>query len=457
MNNNKKNRLIQKYVDLCNSFPTIRISQIEFYSKRKEMYNVHKRSTNIETLVNQNTNFKYSIHLYGTFFKEPDGTYIPAQDLDYIIGNYTAMQMSDESIYLCVIDDVSSDIKGNLILDVSCNENVPQNSKPSMLTYYPNSSLVFVNHGGYMMPKRAMDLLAGHKLLLFDMNYDISDVFIDNINEYGTHIKSLNIKTNMSQSNIYVPSGYYIALSPFIKIINNDTYSPESIMFNSQKKYVIDDVSISFKHIIHNYTNHIETWNTHPNEYDNRLKFQIKPISVFGCLAGQQYYIGHIQELFSMCGVSELNVLLSSPLIHFPSQTGYLYGLFGSIFTNFPDKSVSAMSKNKKFINYTALSYPETIIPNLSKLIPFNYIRENDILTNDNYINSIKVDFVTIVTIFAGTKTEFMVEGVNNIIVPPQQRKKTSDALSEKNHVNSTFIKQYMQYDCKTKNNNTFI
>jgi hypothetical protein len=452
---------IQKYVDLDISFPTLKIDCVETYIKRKECYNVVKKCTNVEAVVQQCGQFKYSIYLIGTFFKAPCGNYTPASDLEYIIGNYVLIRLTNGVQAFAVINDVSFSNSGNLILDVSTDVNLSIiKSGFETLTYYPNSAYGFVNHCGFLSTQTPIDVLAGHKLFLIDQENEIHDVFVDSINEHGIHIKPTLAHSAVSQCNIpctlpynSLDSKYYIVISPFVKVTSTE-YEPHCIPYGFQKKYLLSNLTTSFKNILNQFVKKVECWaNTTCNidDLDNRLFFSSQPLAVFSCLAGQQYYLGHIQDIFSICGITDYNVLLTTPLTNFPVKTGELYVLIGHIFTNNPDKTITIVDeKQKKFVNYTLLPYPETLICNLSRLNPLNYFRDSELLYNDTFVSSITIQFVTIVTILAGTKTEFVVEGLNNLVQTCSQHNDHNKHHSQ-NNTYEALLRQYAQYNC---NNN---
>lgn len=460
---------IQKYIDLDISFPTLKIDCVETYIKRKECYNVVKKCTNIESIIAQCGQFKYSIYLLGTFFKLPCGNYTPGSDLDYILGHYVLIKLQNGLQVFATIVDVSYSNSGNLILDVSTDYNLANIKVPfETLTYYPNSAYGFVNHCGFLSTQTPIDVLAGHKLFLIDQENEIHDVFVDSINEHGIHVKPTLIHTAVAQSNIphtlpysSLDSAYYIVISPFVKITETD-YEPQSVPYGLQNKYLLSNITTSFKNILNQFVKKIECWaNTMPNidDLDNRLLFSSEPLAVFSNLAGQQYYLGHIQEIFSICGITDYNILLSTPLVNFPIKTGELYVMIGTIFTNNPDKTITITDeKQKKYVNYTILPYPETLICNLSRLIPLNYFRDGEVLYNDTFVSSIKIEFVTIVTILAGNSSEFIVEGLNNLVQNVPEHVDNSKHQYANNSANTNsleyILRQYSQYNCATNCNN---
>lgn len=454
---------IQKYIDIDSSFPTLKIDCVETYVKRKECYNVVKKCTNVESIVQQCGQFKYSIYLIGTFFKAPCGNYTPASDLEYIIGNYVSIRLSNDIQIFASIVDVSFSNSGNLILDVSTDANLSyMKAGFESLTYYPNSSYGFVNHCGFLSTQTPIDVLAGHKLFLVDQESQIHDVFVDSINEHGIHIKPsitppavTSSKVNCGIPNNNIDSKYYIVISPFLKVTNSE-YEPHSVAFGFQNKYLLSDLNIGFKNILNQYVKKVECWaNTGCNldDMENRLFFSSHPLAVFSCLAGQQYYLGHIQDIFSICGVTDYNVLLTTPLSQFPVKTGELYVLVGTIFTNNPDKTITIVDeKQKKYVNYTILPYPETLICNLSRLIPLNYFRDHEILYNDSFVSSVRIEFVTIVTILNSKRTEFVVEGLNNLVQTCNAQQDHN--VSAQQNAYDSMLRQYAQYNCNNACNN---
>ena len=456
---------IQKFIDIDPSFPTLKIDCVETYVKRKECYNIVKKCANVESVVQQCGQFKYSIYLSGTFFKAPCGNYTPAADLEYIIGNYVLIRLTNSVQVFATIVDVSFSNSGNLILDVSTDANL-SNIKAGFdtLTYYPNSAYGFVNHCGFLSTQTPIDVLAGHKLFLIDQENEIHDVFVDSINEHGIHIKPTLANTAISTSNIAcglpcssLNSQYYIVISPFIKVTNTE-YDPHAVPYGFQKKYLLSNLTASFKNILNQYVKKVECWaNTTYNldDLENRLFFSSQPLAVFSCLAGQQYYLGHIQEIFSICGVTDYNILLTTPLSQFPVKTGELYVLVGTIFTNNPDKTITIVDeKQKKYANYTILPYPETFICNLSRLIPLNYFRDSEILYNDSFVSSIRIEFVTIVTIINGQKTEFVVEGLNNLVQTCNDHSEQNKHHNQQQNAYESLLRQYAQYNCSNVSNN---
>jgi hypothetical protein len=450
---------IQKYLELENSFPTLKIECVETYVTKKECYSINKRCTTVEQSIQQCGGFKYSIYLAGSFFKAPCGNYIPAADLQYIIGNFVLIKLTNGIPIGGFIVDVSSSGSGNLILDVSSSVNL-SNLKVGFdtLTYYPNSAYGFVNHCGFLATQRPIDALPGQKLFLIDSENEIHDVFIDAINESGIHIKPTLVHTSVTKCNLpaalpynSITSGFYTVVSPFIKITTTE-YEPHVVPYGFQKKYLLNNLTTTFKNILNQYIKKVECWaNTTCNvdDQDNRLFFCSQPLAVFSCLAGQQYYLGHIQDIFSICGVTDYNILLTSPLNNFPVKTGELYVLLGTIFTNNPDKTITIVDeKLKKFVNYTILSYPETLICNLSRLNPLNYFRDGDVLYNDSFVSSIPIEFVTIVTILFGGKIEFVVEGLNNLVQSCNEHHDQNKQSYQQGNVYENLLRRYAQYNC---------
>lgn len=447
---------IQKYVNLDISFPTLKIDCVETFLKRRECYNIRKRCTNIEVLNQQCGYFKYSVHVDGTFFKQPCGNHVPATELDYILGRYVGIRLVNGVQVYAIIEDVSYSPIGNLILEVSTEYNFAVNrSEFDTLTFYPNSSYGFVNHCGFLATQTPMDVLPGHKLFLVDREYEIHDVFVDSITEAGIHIKPCLLTPSPAKCQVpntlpysSIDSGYFIVISPFLKM-TDAPYTPECVPHGFQRKYLISNMNAHFKNVLNHYVKKIECWanTTCSTELDSRIYMCSAPLGVFSCIANQQYFIGHVQDIYTVCGAGDYNVLMTTPLINFPVETGELYVMVGTIFSNNPDKSLTIVDeKNKKNVNYTVLPLPETMICNLSRLIPCNYFRDSELLYNDSFVSSVRIEFITIVTVLGGESTEFVVEGLNPMCADGGVAPPVDLALLQQ----QAMIRQYNQYNCGT-------
>jgi hypothetical protein len=84
-------------------------------------------------------------------------------------------------------------------------------------------------------------------------------------------------------------------------------------------------------------------------------------------------------------------------------------------------------------------------------------------LYNDTFVSSIKIEFVTVVTILGGNASEFIVEGLNNLVqnVPDHVENSQNQRCCNSNNNNSSninsmeyILRQYSQYNCATNCNN---
>lgn len=270
-------------------FPTIPINCIESYARNKEILNVKGQKSYIDTTNQQCSNFRYSIYLQNSLFKNPKGNNVPSFELNYVIGKIINIQgyylLNDDKIYFNkfgVITDISYNGFGNTILDVITNKILCNESEPiyEYITYYPISSIAFINYFNEISYENEFDtILSSIKNYYIDISNNTLINYIDYYND-----------------NLYI-------ISPFIKLNDKITFKSIELYF-----YQIDcDISKDLEHILHFYIEEIKS------KCIDTITFKIKSLNVYHYNElNQMYKIGTICEIISNKNDNKFSFIIQS-------------------------------------------------------------------------------------------------------------------------------------------------
>jgi len=267
-------------------FPTFPIYCVEQYTRNKEILNVKGQKSIIETTNQQCSNFRYSIYLENCLFKTPKGDNVPSFELNYIIGKIISIQgfFIENEYKNCfqkygVITDISFNGFGYCILDIITNKLLCNNTEPiyEYLTYYPNSSIGFMNYFNEITYENKLDTI------------DKSNYYID----ISNHLILYN--------NQYFNNSLFI-ISPYILLNENNLNIKNIDNFN----YQIDcDINNELEHILHFYIENIKSKN------DLTITFKMKTLNIY---KKDLQKVGTIIELISHKTNNTFSIIIQSEL-----------------------------------------------------------------------------------------------------------------------------------------------